>query len=137
MASQIQRNEYEGYLVADPEMKFLPNGNAVTNFRIGSNYQYKDKSGEVHKQVTWIKVAAFGGLAEIVNNICAKGSWVIVEGRLRVDPETGGPTVFKKQNGEYGASFEILANNVRILKGKDFEDNGGSTADYDDGDLPY
>jgi len=134
MASQIQELKYEGYLCADPEMKYLETGVAVTNFRIGSTYQWKDKGGETHKVTTWLKVAAFGALGEIVNSICAKGSWVIVTGRLRPDSETGNPGVFQKQSGEAGATYDVIADKVRILKGKDFE-KSSSQDDY--GDLPY
>lgn len=137
MANQIQKVEYEGYLCADPEMRFLANGTAVTNFRIGSTYQYKTKEGEVQKVTTWMKVAVFGGLAEVVNKICGKGSWVIVEGRLRPDSETGNPGTFQKQSGDWGSSYEIIAHDVRILKGKAFEDTGGGASSDDYDDLPY
>lgn len=118
MASQIQMVMYEGYLAADPEMRFIPSGTAVTNFRIGSTRQYKDAKGETLKETTWLKVTAWGKLGEIVNNFCAKGSQVIVKGRLRPN-ETGNPSVYQMNNGEHGASFEIVAEEVRILKSKE------------------
>jgi single-strand DNA-binding protein len=118
MANQIQRVEYEGYLVEDPEARYTPSGKNVTNFRIGSNRQYKNGEGETVKETTWLKVTAWGKLGEIVNQYCAKGSHVVVYGILRVGPG-GNPAVFDLKNGGHGAAYEITASEVRILKGKD------------------
>lgn len=140
MASQIQKLMYEGFLAEDPVMRSTGNGKYVTNFRIGSTRQYKDGEGKVVKETTWLKVTAWNKLGEIVNEYCAKGSHVIVEGILRVG-ENGSPTVYelKGEKGGYGASYEITADAVRILKGKDFEDDGKSAshAPADEGTLPY
>jgi single-strand DNA-binding protein len=117
MASQIQKIMYEGYLAADPEMRFLPSGQAVTNFRMGSTRQWKSKDGQVQKETTWFKVSVWGAQAEIVNQYASKGDLVIVEGRLKPDKETGGPIVFSRNDGSAGASYEITADpfGVRIL----------------------
>ena len=142
MANNIQVLQVEGYLAADPEMRYMPNGNAVTNFRIGSNHQYKDKEGNVVKETTWFKVAAFGKLAEIVNSYCAKGSRVVVFGRLRPG-ENGSPTVFQLKSGEYGASYEVTAKEVYIIKGKDKVAAGDTSATPEtpyvpeDDELPF
>jgi len=134
MASQIQMVMYEGYLGADPEMRFLPaSGKAVTDFRMGSSKQFKDAKGDAIKQTTWLKVTAWGKLAEIVNQYCAKGSHVIVTGTLKAN-ETGNPSVFKKNNGEYGSSFEITANEIRILNKQESVASGQSIPDDE---LPF
>jgi single-strand DNA-binding protein len=99
-------------------MRYTPAGKTVTNFRMGSNRQYKNSQGEVVKETTWLKVTTWGKLAEIVNQYCGKGSWVIVSGILRVG-ENGSPTVYELKNGGWGASYEVTANEVRILKGKE------------------
>lgn len=127
MANQIQMVMYEGFLAAEPEMRYTPSGKAVTNFRMGSNRQYKNSEGEVIKETTWLKITAWGKLGEIVNSYCGEGSHVIVTGILRVG-ENGSPTVYELKNGGHGASYEITANEVRILKGKD---NGARTAQGD------
>jgi single-strand DNA-binding protein len=129
----IQKVMYEGYLADEPVMRFLDNGRAVCNFRIGSSRQYKDSKGEVMRETTWLKVTAWGKLGEIVNQFCAKGSHVIVEGALRSN-KSGNPDVYKKNDGEYGASYEITADAVRILKGRD--DAQGSE-DTPTEDLPF
>ena len=133
MANQIQEVRYEGYLTADPIMRFVPSGTPVTNFTIGSNSEYKDKNGKKVKQTTWIRVSAWGKQAEIINEYCEKGSWVIVKGTLKPDKETGSPRVYTGDDGVPRASFEVDADpmGIRILKGKPFVDS-----DEDDG-LPY
>ena len=117
MASQIQKVMYEGYLGADPEMRFTPKGQPVTNFRIGSTRQY-NPDGKTVKEVTWLRVTAWNSLAEIINKYCAKGSHVIVTGRLRPG-ENGSPTPYPLSTGGFGASYEITAEEVRIIKGKE------------------
>ena len=109
---------YEGFLADDPEMRYTPAGKGVTNFRMGSNRSYKTNDGRQIKETTWLKVTCWGKLGEIVNQYCGKGSHVVVSGILRVG-ENGSPTVYQLKSGEYAASYEITANEVRILKGKD------------------
>ena len=139
MANQIQMLMYEGFLADDPEMRFTPTGKNVTNFRIGSNRQYKDAAGTVIKETCWLKVTAWGKLAEIVNQYCGKGSHVIVIGYLRVG-EGGNPATYELKSGGWGASYEMTAEKVRILKGKDTP--AGTKAptgeiSADEEDLPY
>lgn len=136
MASQIQRVEYEGYLVADPEMRFTPSGQAVTNFRIGSNREWKNQAGEKQKETTWLKVTAWGNLAEIVNNYCKKGYHVIVFGRLKPDAN-GNPSTFQRNDGTTGSSFELTAQEVRILTTLTDTSPGDPSPAEQNGDLPY
>ena len=131
MASHIQHVMYEGFLGADPEMRYTPAGKAVTNFRFGSTRQYKTGEDTV-KETTWLKVTAWGKLGEVVNQYCAKGSHVIVTGILRVG-ENGSPTVYEMKNGGHGASYEITASSVRIIKGKD-NASGTHESDFPESD---
>jgi single-strand DNA-binding protein len=135
MANQIQMLMYEGFLAEDPEMRFTPSGKSVTNFRMGSNRQYKTADGETKKETTWLKVTAWGKLGEIVNQYCGKGSHVVVTGILRVG-ENGSPTVYELKNGGHGASYEVTATQVRILKGKDNAAPADNTP-TDDEELPF
>ena len=136
MAKQLQLVVYEGYLTADPVMRFTPSGTPVTNFRMGSNDTYKNKEGENVDQVTWIKVTAWGPQAEVLNEICHKGTHVIVTGKLRPG-ENGSPEVFQMKNGEYGASYEITAQpfGVRVLTTKG--ESGRQAEEEDYNGLPY
>ena len=135
MASQIQMVMYEGFLADDPEMRYTEGGTAVTNFRIGSNREYSKKDSTKVKETTWLRVTTWGKLGEIVNQYCGKGSHVIVKGVLR-GGENGSPTVYELKSGGHGASFEITADEVRILKGKDGGGNGSVVAPSDD-DIPF
>lgn len=135
MANHIQWMMYEGFLAADPDSRFTDGGNAVTNFRIGSTHQYR-KGDEVVKETTWIKVVAWGKLGEIVNQYCAKGSHVVVIGRLR--PGKGGnPDTFTLKSGDAGASFEMTATEVRIIKGKSDAGESAPATPAGDEDFPF
>lgn len=136
MASQIQNLQYEGYLAEAPEMRYTDGGTAVCNFRIGSNREYKKKDGEKVKETIWLRITAWGQLAEIVNQICDKGSQVIVEGFLRPG-ENGSPAVYEMKNGKYGASYEVIAEKVRVIKGKDFVAGDEKVIVPSDEDLPF
>ena len=73
-----------GNLGADPETRYLPSGEAVTNIRVATTDRWKDKqSGEMKEATEWHRVAFFGRLATIAGEYLKKGSQVYVEGSLR------------------------------------------------------
>ena len=105
-----------GNLGKDPEMRYTPAGQAVTSFSVATNRKYTDKSGAAVSETAWWRVEAWGKTAEITNEYLKKGSEVLVEGRIKVDPATGGPRVWQnKETGAYQASLELTAENVRFL----------------------
>ena len=109
-----------GRLGADPEMRYLPNGSAVTNFSVATSRKWTDRSsGQQREETVWFRVSAFERMAEVANEYLAKGRQVLVEGRMNPDPETGGPRVFTRQDGTVGASYEITARDIRFLGGRD------------------
>lgn len=108
-----------GNLGRDPEMKYTPGGQAVTNFNLATNRQYTASNGERIKEVTWFRVSAWGRQAETCNQFLKVGSRVLIEGRLIPDKETGGPRVWARQDGSQGASFEVSADRVVFLSGRD------------------
>jgi single-strand DNA-binding protein len=119
-----------GNLGGDPEMRYMPDGSAVTNFSIATSRGWTDsRSGESREETTWFRVSVWGRQAESTNQYLSKGRRVLVEGRLRPDPQTGGPRTYSRNDGTVGASFEISADNVRFLGSAD--GGGGS---YDEGD---
>lgn len=111
----FQSNTFVGNLGGDPEMRYTPSGAAVTNFSIASNRTYKNSDGEKITETTWVRVSAWGRLAEVCNEYLAKGKKVLVTGNLIVDPATGGPRVWQKNDGSHGASFELRADQVVFL----------------------
>ncbi|MBM3272540.1 single-stranded DNA-binding protein [Candidatus Kaiserbacteria bacterium] len=104
-----------GNLGKDPEMRYAPNGDAVTNLNVATNRKYTDKSGQLVKETTWFRVSVWGKQAEACNQYLKKGSLVLVEGRLQADKTTGGPRVYSRQDGTSGASFEMTASEVKFL----------------------
>jgi len=112
-----QKMTIVGNLGRDPEMRFTPSGQAVTNMNVATNNQYTNNSGEKVKETTWFRISVWGKQAESCNQYLQKGSTVLVEGRMTADKATGGPSVYESK-GEWKASFEITAQTVRFLSSK-------------------
>ena len=72
-----------GNLGRDPEMRYTPNGQAVTQFTVAVNRNYKDANGEWKEETEWFRVVAWGPLAERTAEYLRKGRKVYVEGRLQ------------------------------------------------------
>ena len=130
-----------GNLGRDPEMRYTPSGQAVTNFNVATNRKYTTSDGNQVKETTWFRISTWGKTAEVCNQYLKKGSKVLVEGRLNPDPDTGGPKIWTRQDGTSAASFELTANQVRFLSTR-VEDEGAYTADDSQGisepeDIPF
>ena len=80
--SDCNRVTLSGRLVADPELKYLPSGTAVTNLRLASNRTYMS-NGERRDEALFVDVEVYGKPAEAVTQHKAKGAFLIVDGRLR------------------------------------------------------
>jgi single-strand DNA-binding protein len=109
-----------GNLGADPEMRYTPNGQAVTNFSLATNKTYK-KDGENVKETKWWRVSCWGQRAETANQYLKKGSKVLIEGRMDSDKETGGPRVYE-HNGEWKANYEVVCDNFVFMDSKEKSD---------------
>jgi single-strand DNA-binding protein len=114
-----------GNLGRDPEMRYTPSGQAVTNFSVATSRQYTGNNGETIKETIWFRISTWGKQAETCNQYLRKGSKVLVEGRLIPDLGTGGPRVYARQDGTHGASFEVTAATVRFLSSRADSDEGG------------
>lgn len=110
-----QKNIIVGNLGKAPEMKFAPNGDAVTSLNVATNRKYTDKGGQKVKETTWFRVTVWRKQAENCNQYLKKGSLVLIDGRLQADKTTGGPRVWTRQDGTAGASFEVTAQEVIFL----------------------
>jgi single-strand DNA-binding protein len=117
-----------GNLGRDPEMRYTPSGQAVTNFSVATNRTYTNSNGEKIKETTWFRVSAWGRQAETTNQYLKQGSKVLVEGRMAADRETGGPRIWTRQDGTPAASYEITAERVVFLTSRG-EDQQGSYED--------
>ena len=120
-----------GNLGRDPEMRYTPDGKAVTSFSVATSRRYNDK-----EETTWFRVSVWGKQAESCNQYLTKGSKVLVEGRLRPDANTGAPQVFQKKDGSWGSSYEVSADNVRFLSTRGEVTSEGSDT-VDDDDIPF
>ena len=97
-----------GNLGSDPEMRFTPDGKAVTSFRMATNYRYTTSAGESREETEWFRIVVFGKQAEQCNQFLTKGRQVYVEGRLHVRNWQG-------QDGQMRTSLEVTANRVLFL----------------------
>ncbi len=107
-----------GNLGRDPEMRYTPTGQAVTNFSVATSRQYTGSDGQPVKETIWFRISAWGKQAEICNQYLKKGSKVLVEGRLTPDKATGGPRVWTTQDGKTGSNYEVSASTVRFLSSR-------------------
>ena len=134
-----------GNLGRDPEMRYMPDGTAVTNLSIATNRRWTDRSsGEQREETTWFRVDIWGRQAEAANQYLSRGRQVLVEGRLRPDPETGGPRLYTRQDGTVGSSFELRAESVQFLgsgHGELADDNehqnGATSTAYQADSIPF
>lgn len=116
-----------GNLGADPEVRYLPSGDAVANIRLATTDRYKDKaSGDFKEMTEWHRVAFFGRLAEIVSEYLKKGSSVYIEGRIRTRKWQG-------QDGQDRYSTEIVADQMQMLGGRGGSGGGGGGGGGDEG----
>ena len=84
MARGVNKVILLGNVGGDPETRYLPNGNAVTNITLATSESWKDKqSGQMQERTEWHRVVFFGRVAEIAGEYLRKGSQVYVEGRLQ------------------------------------------------------
>ena len=135
-----------GNLGGDPEMRYMPDGTAVTNFSLATNRRWNDRqTGQPVDETTWFRVSVWGKRAEVANQYLQKGSRVLVEGRLRPDPATGGPRTYTRQDGTVGASFELNADNFSFVGGRDEVSSvdaggdsfGGGAPVQEEDDIPF
>ena len=97
-----------GNVGTDPEMRYTPNGNPVTSFRIASGRTYTSADGERHQDTEWFTVVAWNQLAERCNQYLTKGRRAYVEGRLHSRSWEG-------QDGQTRSTNEIIADRVLFL----------------------
>jgi single-strand DNA-binding protein len=130
-----------GNLGGDPEMRYTPSGQPVTNFSMAVNRQYTASDGQKVKETSWFRVSVWGRQAESVNQYLRRGSQVLVEGRLNADPQSGGPRIYTRQDGTTGASFEVTANTVRFLstraEDESFQASTPASGQMEDDDIPF
>jgi single-strand DNA-binding protein len=125
-----------GNIGNEPEMRFTPNGNPVTSFRVATNRAYTTVEGERREETEWFTVVAWGRLAEQCNQFLAKGRRVYAEGRLRTH-------MWESQDGQRHYRTEIVANRVLFLDRRGtapFPDDKleeGASGELEPEDIPF
>lgn len=116
-----------GNLGADPETRYLPSGDPVTNLRLATTETWKDKaSGERREATEWHRVVLFRRLAEIAGQYLKKGSQVYIEGRIRTRK-------WQDKDGQERYTTEIEAEEMKMLGGRQGQ---GEPSSYGGGDAP-
>ncbi|MGZ4960525.1 MAG: single-stranded DNA-binding protein, partial [Methylomonas sp.] len=114
-----------GNLGADPEVRYMPSGDAITNVRLATTRRWKDRNTNERKEETeWHRVVFFGQLAKIAGEYLKKGSQIYVEGRIRTQKWQG-------QDGQDRYTTEIVAESMNMLGSR-----SGGTASYADSNTP-
>ena len=124
-----------GNVGSEPEMRFTPNGNPVTSFRVATNRVYNTVDGERKEETEWFTVVAWGRLAEQCNQFLVKGQRVYTEGRLHT-------RTWESPDGQRHYRPEIVANRVLFLERRasvplqDEKAEEASTGELEPDDLP-
>src|SRR3972149_9107762 len=113
-----------GSLGKDPEVRYMPSGEAIANITLATTDTWKDKSGEKQERTEWHRVSFFGRQAEVVGEYLKKGSQIYVEGRIQTRK-------WQDKEGQDRYTTEIVADEMKRLGGK--AGGGGSFEVMDDG----
>ena len=134
-----------GHIGQDPELKYMPNGEAVCNISIACSETWRDKTtGEKKEATEWVRIVFFRKLAEIAGQYLKKGSQVYIEGSLKTRK-------WPDKEGRDRYTTEVVADEMKMLGGRPAEPNeaprqesqpaatqnsGGGFADFTD-DIPF
>ena len=119
MARGVNKVILIGNLGQDPEVKYMPNGNAVANITVATSESWKDKNtGEQVDKTEWHRVVFFRRLAEIVGEYLKKGSKIYIEGKLQTRK-------WQDKNGADHWTTEVIASEMQML-----DSRGGGSSDF-------
>ena len=108
-----------GNLGNDPEVRYMPNGNAVANLSLATSESWKDQQGQVQERTEWHRLTMYGRLAEIAGEYLKKGSQIYVEGKLQTRK-------WQDQQGQDKYTTEIIVDQMQMLGGRGGEGGGGN-----------
>jgi single-strand DNA-binding protein len=115
-----------GNLGRDPEMRYTPNGQAVTQFTVAVNRSHKDQAGEWVEETEWFRVVAWAALAERTAEYLRKGNKVYVEGRIQTRQ-------WEDQTGQKRYTTELVANQITNLERRSRSDEDAPFPGADEG----
>src|SRR3989338_476178 len=108
MAASLNRVLLIGNLTRDPELRYIPSGQAVTTFTVAVNRTYMANTGEKKEEVSFIRIVVWAKRAEVCHEYLRKGSPVFVEGRLQ-------SRSWDAPDGTKRSTIEVIAQNVQFL----------------------
>lgn len=111
MAVSLNKVMLIGNLTRDPELRYIPSGQAVATFTVACNRTFNSKTGEKKEEVSFIRIVVWARLAEICNEYLKKGRPVFVEGRLQTRS-------WDAPDGTKRSAVEVVAENVQFLGSK-------------------
>ncbi|TPV57289.1 single-stranded DNA-binding protein [Aestuariibacter sp. GS-14] len=109
-----------GNLGNDPEVRYMPNGNAVANLSIATSESWKDQQGQIQERTEWHRLTMYRRLAEIAGEYLKKGSQIYVEGKLQTRK-------WQDQQGQDRYTTEIIVDQMQMLGGGSQGGQGGQT----------
>ena len=112
-----------GNLGNDPEVRYMPNGNAVANLSIATSESWKDQQGQPQERTEWHKVTMYRRLAEIAGEYLKKGSQIYLEGKLQTRK-------WQDQSGNDRYTTEVIADQMQMLGGRNEGGNMGGGGGY-------
>ncbi|HFA6347797.1 TPA: single-stranded DNA-binding protein [Neisseria gonorrhoeae] len=112
-----------GRLGRDPEVRYMPNGEAVCNFSVATSETWNDRNGQRVERTEWHNITMYRKLAEIAGQYLKKGGLVYLEGRIQ-------SCKYQGKDGIERTAYDIVANEMKMLGGRN-ENSGG--APYDEG----
>lgn len=123
-----------GNLGRDPEVRYMPNGDAVANFSIATTENYKDKNGDKQERTEWHNIVCYRRLGEIAGQYLKKGRSVYIEGKIQTRK-------WQDKEGKDRYTTEIIADEMKMLGGREGAENApayaGGGASYGGGnDYP-
>lgn len=107
MANDLNQCSFIGRLGQEPTIRYTPDGKAVASFSIACGSSWKDQAGEKKESTEWIRLSAFGKLAEIIGQYCHKGQQVFVSGRMQ--------TRQWEKDGVKKYTTEVIADRMQML----------------------
>ena len=114
-----------GNLGNDPEVRYMPNGNAVANLSLATSESWKDQQGQVQERTEWHRLTMYRRLAEIAGEYLKKGSQIYVEGKLQTRK-------WHDQQGQDKYTTEIIVDQMQMLGGRN-NNGGGNQGGYNQG----
>ena len=112
-----------GRLGRDPETRYMPNGDAITNFSLATDEQWRDRNGERQTRTEWHNVSLYGKLGEIASQYLRKGSQVFIEGKIQSRKYTG-------KDGIERMAYDIIGSEMKMLGNRNdgFDSGNNNTA---------